>query len=202
MFLVTRKHKQYRLPLDSKMVKEINLKSSSNKEFFMIHGYTGSPTDFGSLPKYLHKKFKANVRAILLKGHGTQINDLDDLDYKDFLEQIEKALIHDLKQGRKIVLVGICFGAQIALYLSTKYHVEGVISISPPYKWKFPLNIPGISILGLFKKYWEKSPKNYELEMRKKWKSKGYNCMHYKGLKITKKTGRELKNRMVRRRYI
>ncbi len=178
------------------MVKEINLEASSDKEFFMIHGYTGSPTDFGSLPKYLHKEFGANVRVMLLKGHGTKIKDLDDINYRDLVEQIETALVEDLKRGRKIILIGICFGAQIALYLSTKYHVEGVIAISPPYRWKFPFNIFGISLLGLFKKYWKKPTKNYEREKRKRLGDKHYDCMHCKGLKISKKAGKEIGKRI------
>ncbi|MEA3248703.1 MAG: alpha/beta fold hydrolase [Nanoarchaeota archaeon] len=178
------------------MVKEINLKSSSDKEFFMIHGYTGSPTGFGSLPKYLHKKFRANVRAILLRGHGTKISDLDNLNYHDFVEQIEEELIEDLKKGRKIVLLGICFGAQIALYLSTKYRVEGVIAISPPYKWRFPFNIPGFSFLGLFKKYWKKSIGDHERRIREKLGDKNYGYMHCRGLKIARKAGRELRKRI------
>ena len=178
------------------MVKEINLKSSSDKEFFMIHGYTGSPTGFGSLTNYLHKKFKANVKVMLLKGHGTQVSDLDNLNYKDFIEQIEAELIDDLRKGRKIVLIGICFGAQIALYLSTKYNIKGVIAISPPHKLKFPFNIPGFSILGLFKKYWKKSIGDYERKKRKELGDKNYRYMHCKGLKITRKAGKELRKRI------
>ena len=63
------------------MVTAIDLKADSELLFFLIHGYTGSPDDFNELPEYLHKNIKANVKVILLKGHGTRIEDLDNLEY-------------------------------------------------------------------------------------------------------------------------
>jgi esterase/lipase len=177
------------------MGKELNLKSKSDKEFFMVHGYTGSLTDFGNLPEQLHKKFNANVRMILLRGHGTKIQDLDSVKYKDFITQVEEALVEDLKKGRKIVLVGVSFGAQLVLHLSTKYNVEGVISISPPYKFRFPFYVPGLGLLGLVKKYWKKSISEPELEKRKQARGDHYEYMHHKGLGIVKKASRDLKKR-------
>ncbi len=175
------------------MVREVNLEDKSNKEFFMIHGYTGGLTDFGLLPQQLHKKFNANVRMILLKGHGTKIEDLDDVEYRDFFEQVETALVEELKKGRKIVLVGVSFGAQIALHLATKYNVEGVISISPPYKYRFPFYVPWVGVLGWFKKYWKKQIDEEEREKRKKMGDKHYEYMHHKGLKVTKKANKYIK---------
>jgi len=178
------------------MARELNLEAKSDKEFFMIHGYTGSLTDFGRLPQQLHKKFNANVRMIMLKGHGTKIEDLDNVEYGDFIEQVEEALVEDLKKGRKIVLIGVSFGAQMVLHLATKYNVEGVISVSPPYKFHFPFYIPGIGFLGWFKKYWKKPVKGEELKRRVAAGDKHYTHMHRKGLGIVKKASRHLKKRI------
>ncbi len=81
--------------------KTIELKSNSDKEFFLIHGYTGSPTDFNNLPRLLHKKFNANVKVILLKGHGTKIEDLDNITYNDFFNQIREELEKDIKKRKE-----------------------------------------------------------------------------------------------------
>ncbi len=153
--------------------RSINLKANSKKEFFLIHGYTGSPTDFNGLGEYLHKKFNANVRIIRLKGHGTKIEDLDKLEYEDFLEQAERGLKKDLKKGREIVIGGVSFGAQLALNLAAKYHVMGVFTVVIPHKLKFPFNIPFMSILGAFKKKWRKRLHATEIKLRK-------NAFHYK----------------------
>jgi len=178
------------------MGNEINFKSNSDKEFFMIHGYSGSPMDFALLPEYLHKKFKANVRVPLLKGHGTRVEDLDNVSYGDFVEQVESEFLKERKSGKKIVLVGICFGAQLALYLASKYKVEGIIAISPPYKLRFPFNLPGIGILGLFKKYWKKHVTPREREKRIEVGDENYSHMHANGLKIAQKASKDIRERM------
>ncbi len=64
-----------------KVDKTIELKANNKKLFILIHGYTGSVTDFNELPNYLHKKFNANVKVVCLKGHGTKIEDLEMLRY-------------------------------------------------------------------------------------------------------------------------
>src|SRR3989344_5902201 len=94
-----------------KNAKTIELNANSDKEFFLIHGYTGSPTDFNGLPKILHKKFNANIKIIRLKGHGEDIESLDNIDYDDFYKQVEKDLIADIRKGRKIVIGGVSFGS-------------------------------------------------------------------------------------------
>ncbi|MFA6022675.1 MAG: alpha/beta fold hydrolase [Candidatus Pacearchaeota archaeon] len=136
--------------------KSINLHANSNKEFFLIHGYTGSPTDFNGLGEYLNKRFNANVRIILLKGHGTKISDLDKIQYNDFRKQVEEEFLKDFNKGRKIVVGGISFGGQLALYLASKYPVAGVFNTATPYRLRFPILSWGIYNLKSIKKYWAK----------------------------------------------
>lgn len=164
--------------------KEIDLKSSSNREFFLIHGYTGSPTDFNDLGGYLNKKFNANVRIIRLKGHGTKIEDLDKISLSDFLKQTEEELKKDFAKGRKIVLGGYSFGGMLALYLASKYPVEGVFNIVTPYRLKWYFNNPFIFFLAKVKKYWKKHIPEEEKILRKN--SFRYEQMHSNGIIIAK----------------
>ncbi|MCH9021690.1 MAG: alpha/beta fold hydrolase, partial [Planctomycetes bacterium] len=170
--------------------KSIDLKSESNREFFLIHGYTGSPMDFGGLGEYLHKRFDANVRVVRLKGHGETIEELDHYEYQDFLEQIEEELEKDLDRGRIIVLGGVSFGAQMALALAARYPVRGVFNVSIPYTLKFPFNLLGMvnqygfGILAHYKKYWKKQVHPQEVPLRKN--SFHYTQMHINGYAITK----------------
>src|SRR3989339_392009 len=124
-----------------KKAKTINLKGNSKKEFFLLHGFTGSPTDFNHLGEYLNKRFDANVRIIRLKGHGEKIENLSNFEYNDLFLQAENELKKDLKKGREIIVGGISLGSFIALQLSTKYPVKGIINISIPYKYKFLISI-------------------------------------------------------------
>ena len=147
---------------------KIDLKSKSRNEFFLIHGYSGSPTDFCELPSFLHKQFKANVKCDILPGHCTDLEDLNKFNLKDFIENVENSLKKEIKSGKKIVLVGISFGAQLALYLASKYPVKGLILCSITHILKFPFNIPGIDILKHIKKNLKKNYHSNELELRKK----------------------------------
>jgi len=168
----------------SKKVSPIEIKAKSNKEFFFIHGYTGSSTDFNTLPEYLNKRFNANVKVILLKGHGTSINDLDNVSLKDFIKQIETELEKDLKKGRKIVIGGYSLGGLLSLYLSSKYPVVGNFSVVAPLKMNPYGHIPGLSLVGIFRRYWPKFIPQAEVNLRQN--AFFYSEMHVNGLKILK----------------
>jgi esterase/lipase len=171
----------------------ISLKADSNKEFFLIHGYTGSPTDFNHLPEYLNKEFNANVKILRIVGHGTKIEDLDEVTYQNIFDQLSTELEKDLKKGRVIVVGGISLGALLATTLASHYPVRGVFSICPSYKLKFPFNIPGLSGLGKFKKYWKKRRKPIEYKMREN-RSFSYTHMHINGLRMVKEAKKHLKS--------
>ena len=173
-----------------KRARDINLKSNTNKEFFLIHGYTGSPTDFNKLGGYLHERFSANVRVIRLRGHGTKIEELDNLNYENFFQQVEKELKRELKRGMNIILGGYSLGAQLALNLAAKYPIKGVFTVSIPYKLKFPFNIPFLGLLGLFKKKWRKRLGSVEIKLRKN--TFHYKEMHARGLELVKRGIKEI----------
>lgn len=173
-----------------KKAETIDLKADSNKLFFLIHGYSGSPTDFNKLPYHLHKKFNANVKVICLKGHGTKVQDLDYLTYNDFLNQIETELKKEIKNGREIILGGVSLGALYALLLTPKYPIKLVFNICPPYLLNFPFNIKYIETICSFKKYWLKHRDKNEKNKRKDAFS--YDYMHINGLKIVKQASKKL----------
>ncbi|TDO94814.1 esterase/lipase [Halanaerobium saccharolyticum] len=172
----------------------IELKNDSKTLFFLIHGYTGSPTDFNGLPEYLSNTLAADVKVMLLKGHGNKIQDLDDLELKDFINQIEAELKNDLEKYEEVILGGVSFGAQMALHFASEFPIDGVFSVCLPYKLKFPFNIPGLSTLSFFKKYWPKPLSEEEEKVRQN--TFYYNQMHANGLKIVKKANGLLKNEL------
>jgi esterase/lipase len=172
----------------------IDLKNDPKTLFFLIHGYTGSPTDFNGLPEYLSNNLDANVKVMLLKGHGNKIQDLDNIELKDFINQIESELKSDLEKYEEVILGGVSFGAQMALHFASKYPVDGVFSVCLPYKLKFPFNIPGLSILSFFKKYWAKPLSDEEEKVRQN--TFYYKQMHANGLKIIKKANNLLEKEL------
>jgi len=179
-----------------KRAETINIKADSDKEFLLIHGYTGSPTDFGDLGQNLHKTLNCNVKIPRLRGHGKTIKSLDNLTFNDFLKQVEDELKKDLKKGRKIIIGGYSFGGSLALYLASKYPVAGAFGISVPYKLKFPFNIKGLVFLGLFKKYWKKIIPHHEKKLREK--AVYYDMMHSNGLDLTLASNRYLNKSLIK----
>ncbi|MCK5059701.1 MAG: alpha/beta fold hydrolase [Candidatus Pacebacteria bacterium] len=176
-------------------IKSIELSADSNTEIFLIHGYTGSPTDFHQLPYILNKKFNTNVRVILLPGHGTKIEDLDSVTYDDFLMHLTTEIEKDIRKGREIILGGVSMGGLFSLILASRYPVKGVFNVSSPYLLKFPFNILGLVKLHKYKKYWKKaSISHIEKEMRKGAFS--YKYMHMNGLNIVRQLRNELKKSM------
>jgi esterase/lipase len=179
--------------MDKKSIKSISLKSRSNLEFFLIHGYTGGPTDFNKLPYFLNKKLKANVKVIMLPGHGTKIQDLDNIVYSDLINAAEKELKRDIQAGKKVILGGISLGGLMALDLASKYPVLGVFNVCSPFKLKFPFSFPGIGILG-FKKYWKKHTDKEEKSLRTNCQR--YEYMHANALKIVEEANQRLMKRV------
>ena len=173
-----------------KRAETINIRANSNKEFFLVHGYTGSPTDFSGLENSLHRRFRCNVKIPRLKGHGQTVYSLDGIHFDDFFKQIEEEIKKDLKKGRKMIIGGYSFGGSLALYLASKYPVHGVFSVSTPYKLKFPFNIKGIGLVRMFGKYWKKIIPKYEKKMREG--AFYYDKMHANGLDLTNDVNRLL----------
>ncbi|MEM3113168.1 MAG: alpha/beta fold hydrolase [Candidatus Pacearchaeota archaeon] len=152
----------------NKRAKEINLVSNSKRIVFLIHGYTGSPTDFNKLPFLLHKKLKSNVKVVLLKGHGTNVSDLNNFkSFEDYRNQVEDEFLKIYNKKRDIVVGGYSFGGQLALYLASKYKVKGVFSISAPYPLSFFLTSKPLALLCMIKKEWKKPLPKKEIKMRK-----------------------------------
>ncbi len=177
----------------NRAARTIELKANSKKEFFLVHGYTGSPTDFNKLGHYLHKRFNANVKIMRIVGHGTKIEDLDSLHYKDFLECVEKELRKDLKKGRKIIIGGLCLGSLIAFELASHYPVKGIFSSSASYKYRFPVNILSYLEPAILKKHWKKPATAYE--KRARMGSYNYPYVHLRGIKIIRQAKKSLKNK-------
>ncbi|PUU88259.1 MAG: esterase/lipase [Halanaerobium sp.] len=115
----------------------IELKNDSKTLFFLIHGYTGSPTDFNGLPEYLNSNLDVNVKVMLLRGHGRTVQALDNIGLKDFINQIEAELKSDLEKYEEVILGGVSFGAQMALHFASKFPVDGVFNVCLPYKHHF-----------------------------------------------------------------
>ena len=139
-----------------KRAESININANSKRTFLLIHGYTGSPTDFNNLPKKLNKEFNANVIVPRLLGHGTHISDLDNFSYSDYINQVEEVLKKEINKGNSVVVGGFSYGGQLALYLAAKYPIRGVFVVSVPYKMSFFLTTKLMIKIANLRRLWRK----------------------------------------------
>lgn len=176
----------------SKKITSLILSAESKKEFFLIHGYTGSSDDFHNLPALLHARFNANVKILLLPGHGTKVEDLDDVTYADFMQVLRSELEKDLAQGMEVVLGGVSMGGLFSLLLAAEYPVKGVFNVSSPYVMKFPFNVPGLKYVLKHKKYWKKSTQS-STHSKMLEGSFSYAHMHSNGFYIATQATKQLR---------
>ena len=173
------------------MKKAIYFTKNYKTLYLLIHGYTGSPSDFNGFPKYLHENYKVDVKIPLLVGHGGGIEKLDNISFDDFVRQFKNILKEDRKKYQRIVIGGLSWGAILSLLLASECQVDGVLSVNLPTKLKFPMNIPGLIHVVKYKKYW---PKVFEPEYYEKIKdSLDYDQMHVNGLRLVNERKKRLK---------
>ncbi|PLX20843.1 hypothetical protein C0584_03600 [Candidatus Parcubacteria bacterium] len=160
------------------------LSKDSKIEYIFIHGYTGGPTDFNGFPEFLSNRYGVDVKVPLLLGHGTDVSDLDGVEFDDYIKQLKEIIEIDLEKYEKVFLVGVSLGAILALDLASEYPVSGVLNINLPTRLRFPLNFPGLYSLRHFKKYWPKVFLEEELAMKNG--TTYYPHMNIRGLKLIK----------------
>jgi len=173
----------------------IKLRGSRPEAVLLIHGYTGSPTDFNGLPSFVHEKYNLSVVVPRLPGHGSEVEDLRGLTKDHFIETAEKELKYLLKENKSVIVGGHSFGGQVALYLASHYDVSGVFITDTPYKLSFPLSLPGLYTLWRIFSRRESFQKKLSEEQRIARKdSFSYMRMPAYGLKLLNEINKDLRN--------
>lgn len=131
---------------------------------FMIHGFSGSNEEFADLEKFFKDKDVA-VKAPMLLGHGTTIEDLAGRSPEDWLKQIGKELEDFSNRAENIFLSGLSFGGDLAISIAEKNkNIRGVILLGAViYFYNHRLLRIFIPFLKFFKKYYKKrvNPKHF-----------------------------------------
>lgn len=95
------------------------------------HGFTSSPQNMRLLAEYLASRGIA-VRAPLLPGHGTTWQDLNTKKPEDWVGAIEDAFHALADESEEVFLVGLSFGAALALDLAARHpgEVTGIVTLA------------------------------------------------------------------------
>lgn len=100
----------------------------------LIHGFTGAPTHFRLLGRYLNER-GFTVVAPLLAGHGTSIDDMARTGQADWIESARTA-VAEVSDKTRVHLVGLSMGGLIALVLAGPTAASTVTTINSPLRFR------------------------------------------------------------------
>lgn len=95
-----------------------------------LHGIASSPQEF----KQIIQSFEAKgfyLSAPLMKGHGTNPEDLNSTTWQEWSSNIKTELFELRKKCERIIIVGQSSGASLALHIAAHYQVEALILFAP-----------------------------------------------------------------------
>jgi len=109
------------------------LGDASKPACLLVHGFTSSPKEMRLLGEFLHQHGYSCL-CIRNPGHGTQPEDMIRTTYTDWIAAVEDG--YHLLRGisSRIFLAGLSMGGALALLMSTRMSVLGVVAMSAPYK--------------------------------------------------------------------
>ncbi len=137
--------------------KPFHLKGDNGICVILVHGWTSTPYEMRVLGEQLHREGFA-VDAPLLSGHGICPNALENVMWKQWVDDVERAYERVKKQYKKVYIGGMSMGGNLALHVAShKSDVDGVILMSTPYDMRFEkIGICTARITSKFTKYKKK----------------------------------------------
>ena len=107
------------------------LGNNSEIGVLLAHGFESSPYEVRELAHYLADRNIA-VYVVRLKGHGTDIRELDSTKWQDWYNDYQNGYNELSKKTKKVVVAGHSLGGTLALYLAEQKDTAGVISLASP----------------------------------------------------------------------
>ena len=118
--------------------------SDSEDAVVLVHGWTGSPAHMRMLGDVLAKAGYV-VAAPLLPGHGTEVAEMLQFDWRDWVREVALTSQDQLDAGRRVHLVGLSLGAALCLLVAPSLGASSLSVISPAIRtrsrrmWMTPL---------------------------------------------------------------
>lgn len=99
----------------------------------LIHGFTGTPSEVRFLGEFLRDK-GYTVKGILLKGHGTTLEDMKKCSYRDWTRGAVEGYKSLKQECDEVFAVGLSMGGLLSLYLARNYDIRGAAILSAPIR--------------------------------------------------------------------
>lgn len=94
----------------------------------LIHGFTGSPAEMRPIGHYLNER-GLTVMAPLLPGHGTQVEDLNQVQWPDLTAAAEEALAELQGRCSQAFVAGLSMGGLLTLHLASRHpELPGIVT--------------------------------------------------------------------------
>ncbi len=127
--------------------KPILIQGEGKKAVLMIHGFSGSPRDFGRLPS-LFSAQGYDVIVPLLPAHGRGARALAEINAGDWTEYVFRTYEEIRNQYEEVTVIGLSMGSALSLLTAAEYAdrpPEKLILLSPFFQvrqeWYFLLPI-------------------------------------------------------------
>lgn len=136
-FLNKKEGKAARFPVSQiiKGAEPVLLKGNRDTACLLIHGFIGTPTDFGRLPKLLHER-GYTVSVPLLPGHGTFARDLAKVKATDLIAFTKQHYLNLKKEYKNVVLIGLSMGGSLSAIVAAEAKADYLILLAPYFKVK------------------------------------------------------------------
>lgn len=127
----------------------------------LVHGYTGAPGEMRLLGEYLNR-FGFTVMGVLLPGHGTKPEDLNNKLFSDWFGEVEKGVTHLKSICEKVYVVGLSMGGLLTIKAAAELNIDKAVIISAPI-YVQDKRQPFYPFLKHFIKYLPKAQKHYDV---------------------------------------
>jgi len=102
----------------------------------LVHGFMGTPADFGELPAALDES-GWDVHAPLLPGHGTDPRRLAAVSAEETIAAVARHLTALRGRYRCVVPVGFSMGGALAMIVSCREGADGLVLVNPYFRSRY-----------------------------------------------------------------
>ena len=134
-------------------------KGTNDRAVLLLHGYTGAPSEMRLLGEYLNNK-GFTVKCVLLPGHGTTPEDLNETTTDDWYAEAERACCELLSSHSKVMVAGLSMGGLLTIRIASQLPIDRAAILAAPIYLQ-DKRVPLFPILRYFIKYLPKQKRNY-----------------------------------------
>ena len=138
---------------------EFLLEGSNGKGILLIHGYTGTPAEMRLLGNHMHQK-GYTVLGVLLPGHGTKPEDLNETKWQDWYAAAEEGFKRLQESCSEVMVAGLSMGGLLAIKVAAELPVTKAAFLATPI-YVQDKRVPFLSLLRFFIRYLKKRQRCY-----------------------------------------